>query len=114
VFDPDSGMEVDWHPVLWCRDCGEELRSSWSGRCCCRPRMGLGRHPLGEVSIIPSGTDPRRWVGIDEVEHAPGAAELLYRALLTPMPLQRAELAAIAAQTHITIGELETVTHDAR
>ena len=53
---------------------------------------------------------PRRWVGIDEVEHAPGAAELLYRALLTPMPLQRAELAAVAARANVTIGELDAVT----
>ena len=32
-IDPDSGVEVDRHPVVRCRDCGEELRSSWSGRC---------------------------------------------------------------------------------
>ena len=61
-------------------------------------RTPTGAQWLTEISIIPPGTDPRRWVGVDEVEHAPGAAELLYRALLTPMPLQRAELAAVAAR----------------
>ena len=73
-------------------------------------RTPTGAQWLTEISIIPPGTDPRRWVGIDEVEHAPGAAELLYRALLTPMPLQRAELAAIAAQAHVTIAAQAHVT----
>ena len=73
-------------------------------------RTPTGAQWLTEISIIPPGTDPRRWVGVDEVEHAPGAAELLYRALLTPMPLQRAELAAIAARANVTIGELDAVT----
>ena len=42
-------------------------------------RTPTGAQWLTEISIIPPGTDPRRWVGVDEVEHAPGAAELLYR-----------------------------------
>src|SRR5450631_4621105 len=73
-------------------------------------RTPTGAQWLTEISIIPPGTDPRRWVDIDEVEHAPGAAELLYRALLTSMPLQRADLDAIAAQAHVSVGELDTVT----
>jgi len=73
-------------------------------------RTPPGAQWLTEISIIPPGTDPRRWVGVDEVEHAPGAAELLYRALLTPMPLRLVELAAIAARANVAIGELDAVT----
>ena len=72
-------------------------------------RTPTGAQWLTEISIIPPGTDPRRWVGVDEVEHAP-AAELLYRALLTPMPLRLVELAAIAARANVAIGELDAVT----
>ena len=65
-IDPQSGVEVDRHPVVRSRDCGEELRSSWSGRCLrCHESRLLPPEQWGWDGTPWDADDPTATPGID-------------------------------------------------